>query len=598
MPGGSTNWRVQSAEVKFEYGTRTALSSGGDPLKSRSNPIVAASKTLRTLTPTEIYQFTHPPKPPHVPWKTGIHPRHPDFIVRGNEPSPPVLPVKIVPADLEDPHRKMLRERRARREQELLAAGELRAEVDSLQKVLQTYESLPAPAATRAPAAHEEPSPRRPTLSSRQWARPVGLAAPTGLRSPRHAFSARERNPRVGSAGLSTLPSRFADGPPVHSMAAATAAGLPLPLQGDPATLAALAASAASAGVVPPFVNAPFVTLGMDGRPLDFTSPAVRFAVALAEGLDTADLRRTGAPSVDGCHVSLATLRAMVPLLGPLGPVLKTVHDTLELCMLSQQPSAVGLVATFEAAAAANAAAAEPNWPTATALTDGQWPANASCAAAAATCLSDTSAVPPPSAGWGSNTFQSATPQTASSITAAAAAAAAAAGSALPPPSGRGGGGIGRRGRSASIASERGLGRDAASRPDSASLAKTPYFLLVRELDEEQSALRQERDRALDEIARGSEDLTNLDEQLDTAREQLHSKSKTIDKLVREMNALEIELKGMRETARMAEHKYEVLQCEAVALQRASVSTTQRLEEEIQQLKLRIAEMLTPSDDV
>jgi chromosome segregation ATPase len=120
----------------------------------------------------------------------------------------------------------------------------------------------------------------------------------------------------------------------------------------------------------------------------------------------------------------------------------------------------------------------------------------------------------------------------------------------------------------------------------------------VRELDEEQSALRQERDRALDEIARGSEDLTNLDEQLDTVREQLHSKSKTIDKLVREMNALEIELKGMRETARMAEHKYEVLQCEAVALQRASVSTTQRLEEEIQQLKLRIAEMLTPSDDV
>lgn len=356
---------------------------------------------------------------------------------------------------------------------------------------------------------------------------------------------------------MGSLRSRYDQAIPVHMAEAAgppsvpsrSTTSQPLPLLGDPAALAALARSAAAAGVVPPFGGcaADAVVhggpLGADGQPLDFHSPAVRFAVALAESLEGADARRTGAPSVEGCLTCLATLRSMVPLLGPLGPVLQTVHDALGLCVLSEESSAEGLVAGFDEAAAA--AKAEPTWPTAVALADGQWPANASAAAAAATRL------------------------TSSSSNAASAALAV-------PTSSEAGSGVGPTAP---------LG---ARFPGGAAVKgqRVPYFLLVRKLEEERVLLRQERDRALDEVVRGSEDLTNLDEQLSTAREQLHAKTKTIDKLVREHNALEAELKGVREALKASEHKYEVLQHEAAAMTRDFLSQTQKLEEECDRLRM------------
>jgi chromosome segregation ATPase len=106
-----------------------------------------------------------------------------------------------------------------------------------------------------------------------------------------------------------------------------------------------------------------------------------------------------------------------------------------------------------------------------------------------------------------------------------------------------------------------------------------PFFVLVRKLEEAAAALRMERDTALEEVARNQVDLTNLDEQLTTAKSQLQVKTATIDKLVREHASLEAELVKAREVTRKNEANYELLQAECVMLTREFLGNTQKLEE-------------------
>ena len=119
----------------------------------------------------------------------------------------------------------------------------------------------------------------------------------------------------------------------------ADAAGSPA----DAAALsnAALARAAAEAGVFPPFA-APLPAGGGSRSPrgaadgLAFQSHAVKFAVRLAEQLEQTSTTKEASPSTEGCYTCLAVLREMMPLLGPLAPVLKNVYDALALCLLSE----------------------------------------------------------------------------------------------------------------------------------------------------------------------------------------------------------------------------------------------------------------------
>ena len=62
----------------------------------------------------------------------------------------------------------------------------------------------------------------------------------------------------------------------------------------------------------------------------------MRFAVKLAEQLEQTSALKAASPSTEGCYTCLAVLREMMPLLGPLAPVLRNVYDALMLCLLSQ----------------------------------------------------------------------------------------------------------------------------------------------------------------------------------------------------------------------------------------------------------------------
>lgn len=552
-------WKPQASEAS-DLTPRTTLSSrGSDPFQ-----IKAPSHGPRTLTPDEIYNFHTQPKPLEPkPWTTSDSGRRKQPLQ--NMP-PATATLKPAAATLGEAARSSSPARTARASSPAststmldplyIRQQQLRAEADDLQRLMDMYEEQPSPAHRTQPERVVTSARNRPTVSSKGWQRPVGLAAPVGMRSQQSTFASRETTLRTGSLGLGALQSRFnapsprqpppPGAPPLLVPAAATA--------GTDA-LAMLARSAAAAGVVPPFPQsssggaAAAAGGGMSAvgskqpTPADFQSPAVRFAVALAETLESLDERHHNRPSSDGCRTCLATLREMVPLLGPLGTVLQTVHDALELCTLSEQPSTDSLAASL-------AAAAQPR-PT-EALTDRL-----------------TATYPPTSASVSADERERVT------LAAAATAAAAASSTTGSPPFTR-----------FSSAPPGVTVRAASAPPASAPTEYVPYFVLVRKLEEEASALQSERDKALDEIERNGEDLSALDEQLATAKEQLTAKTKTIDKLVREHTLLEAELRGVRETLKASEHKYEVLQTEAAAMNKDFMGETQRLEEEVERLRM------------
>ena len=130
-------------------------------------------------------------------------------------------------------------------------------------------------------------------------------------------------------------------------------------------------------------------------------------------------------------------------------------------------------------------------------------------------------------------------------------------------------------------------GNTAFERHAAATHGRVPFFVLVRKLEEATAALRRERDTALEEVARNNADLANLEEQLSTAKASLNVKSATIDKLMREHSELEAELLQAKEVTRKEEHKYDVLQSECVSMTRDFLVTTARLEEDVEQLRLR-----------
>lgn len=101
-----------------------------------------------------------------------------------------------------------------------------------------------------------------------------------------------------------------------------------------------------------------------DGGATSFRSPAVRFAVKLAEHLDSADPSKPSPPSTEGCYACLSVLHEMLPLLGPLSPVVHNVHAALQLCLLSDQRSSDGepppLATLGEGSASARGRASRP----------------------------------------------------------------------------------------------------------------------------------------------------------------------------------------------------------------------------------------------
>jgi len=68
---------------------------------------------------------------------------------------------------------------------------------------------------------------------------------------------------------------------------------------------------------------------------IPFRSHALRFAVRLAEHLQRLDQPRQLSTKT-GCYASLDVLFELVPLMGPLAPMLSKVHDALQLCLLSE----------------------------------------------------------------------------------------------------------------------------------------------------------------------------------------------------------------------------------------------------------------------
>ena len=161
--------------------------------------------------------------------------------------------------------------------------------------------------------------------SARAWTRPVP------------PFALRDQPPRGGNFGLSELPSRFE--PPPSSMLSAYTDASEFGREGqghhlEPLDDAVLARAAAESGVSPAFAGVASKLPGSGN--ITFQSHAVRYAVTLAERMQATDSAKSGAPSTEGCYTCLEVLREMLPLLGPLAPVLSNVHDALQLCLLSE----------------------------------------------------------------------------------------------------------------------------------------------------------------------------------------------------------------------------------------------------------------------
>ena len=71
-----------------------------------------------------------------------------------------------------------------------------------------------------------------------------------------------------------------------------------------------------------------------------------------------------------------------------------------------------------------------------------------------------------------------------------------------------------------------------------------------------------------------------------TAKAHLAQKSATIDRMLREHAALEVEMAAARVITTKEERRYEVLQMEAIDLTRDFLKNTQKLEETIDQLRI------------
>ena len=84
---------------------------------------------------------------------------------------------------------------------------------------------------------------------------------------------------------------------------------------------------------------------------------------------------------------------------------------------------------------------------------------------------------------------------------------------------------------------------------------------------------------AIEEAARHQADVTDLEAQLEAAQAQLAAKTSTIDKLVREQSGLVAQLAAAQEATRLEEHRHNVLQAEAVKMNREFLSEVHRLEE-------------------
>ena len=112
-----------------------------------------------------------------------------------------------------------------------------------------------------------------------------------------------------------------------------------------------------------------------------------------------------------------------------------------------------------------------------------------------------------------------------------------------------------------------------------ARLSGIAYFVKVANLEEGAAALRNERDLAIEEAARHQADVTDLEAQLEAAQAQLAAKTSTIDKLVREQSGLVAQLAAAQEATRLEEHRHNVLQAEAVKMNREFLSEVHRLEE-------------------
>lgn len=203
-----------------------------------------------------------------------------------------------------------------------MAAKTVRATHDGLATLKELMASMDAPQAD-SNLIGDRGSPRfDATVASnkQQWHR-------TGGGASGRKFALRDQPPRIHGMKLADLHSRIQ---PTPRPSSSSRAGH---LKPPSTAAAALAHAAAEAGVSPAFASAP-ASFGSTG--LVFQSNAVRFSVTLAEHLERTEQANQASPSAEGCYTCLEVLSEMLPLLGPLAPVIRNVHDALELCLLSE----------------------------------------------------------------------------------------------------------------------------------------------------------------------------------------------------------------------------------------------------------------------
>ncbi|KAL1510602.1 hypothetical protein AB1Y20_006903 [Prymnesium parvum] len=407
-------------------------------------------------------------------------------------------------------------------------------------RAAERWAAPPAPPATPPARTHlrrddEELPPRPATLlpsDTRRRAPAGGVALYdfSGRRAPPHAeardvrasLAASQRGSAlaeaarelVGRAPLDVFPSRLS---PQRAAAESAGRGEGGEAGGEEAeggeaeggaSAARLARAAAMRGVVPPQHNlarkdrghcglaGPCARAAVGGIPAatpaeSYHSEIVRFSVQLLEKLD-APLRQSadGTPSAESCYACMRVLQEVLPLLGPLEPVMTKVFHALELCIFSPTQ-----LATKEPAS-------EP-------------------------------------AAWR-------TPR---------------------------GGAVG----------EVRAGREVYMR--------TPFFVLVGQLEALTHSLRLQRDKARDEVARNGIEIKSLDDQLSTVKAHLAQKNATIEKLMREHTSLSEQLATAKAAAEREAKKLEVLQAEAVDFTRVFLRNTQTLEETIDELRFENAQL-------
>lgn len=308
------------------------------------------------------------------------------------------------------------------------------------------------------------------------------------------------------------------------------------------ASIADLARAAAQSGVAPPLSDTTVQPAGALQGSNAFQSNAVRFAVTIAERLAAASTTKEGSPSAESCYTCLSILREMLPLLGPLGPVLQNVHDALQLCLLSDQH--YGDIEVVGSDCGAGSSAAQVS--AAGMAGDSQTPR----AIGRGALFGSPSPRVKQDGGAGEGTPRNGNPAW----------------------RGSGGEDPARRTRSHSAAS-------------SVRFNRVPYFVLVRKLEEANEEMRRERDASIRAVSDHQKELSDLNAQLSEANAQLDQKTSSIQKLMAEQAMLESELRLAREVTKREEHKHDVLQAECIFLTREFLTNTQRLEGEVDKLR-------------